>query len=243
MTTETPTHDPDAEFYKALIKAKAQFEPLHKTKTNPHFKSAYAGLDDIAAAVDAALAKNGFNVVHQVARDTFITTLRHVGGGYAESVMPMPAFDNPQKMGSWITYAKRYGKAALLDLVADEDDDGNAAAGPPAGVGGRDSSRPAGGSQPGFPSNDPPPADLPGRARASAVFGKLKDEFGDEPPWEGQKGQVLEDVFGTKSTKEIQAMHPDEINDCLRKYWDKAILAAKGGGAETSHPLDDPGVF
>lgn len=36
----------------------------------------------------------------------------------------------PQGMGSAYTYGRRYGLAALLGIVADEDDDGNAASAP-----------------------------------------------------------------------------------------------------------------
>ncbi|MHC5731862.1 MAG: ERF family protein, partial [Nostoc sp.] len=35
----------------ALIKAKAEFQPIHKNKTNPHYKSKYADLDSVLDAV------------------------------------------------------------------------------------------------------------------------------------------------------------------------------------------------
>jgi hypothetical protein len=45
---------------------------------------------------------------------------------WQESTCPLPDTVDSQKLGSAITYARRYNKLALLDIVADEDDDGNA---------------------------------------------------------------------------------------------------------------------
>ena len=41
----------------ALITAKAQFNPIHKNKVNPHFKSKYATLDEILEANDSSSRK------------------------------------------------------------------------------------------------------------------------------------------------------------------------------------------
>ena len=46
-----------------------------------------------------------------------------------EETLPIISRDanDPQKMGSAITYAKRYGLQAMFGIPADEDDDGNKA--------------------------------------------------------------------------------------------------------------------
>jgi hypothetical protein len=219
MTPEASHHTQEAAFHKALIKAKGQFGPLQKTKTNPHFKSAYAGLDDIAAAVDDALAKNGFTVRHESRTSPevgayFLSILHHVDGWHVSTQSPMPTFDNPQKWGSWQTYAKRYGKAALLDLVADDDDDGNAAASTP-GTGGtsRDSGSPAGGSG----------GDTPGGERVRVVLGKLKDQYGDGPPWEGDKARALKYVFGSSHIPTLKKRTEEQLNEAIRKNWDSVF--------------------
>ena len=45
-------------------------------------------------------------------------------------IVPFPfAQSDPQKMGSAITYAKRYLLTTVFNVIAEEDDDGNAASG------------------------------------------------------------------------------------------------------------------
>ena len=43
------------------------------------------------------------------------------------AVYPLPETDKPHVMGSALTYARRYSMAAILNVVGEEDDDGNAA--------------------------------------------------------------------------------------------------------------------
>jgi hypothetical protein len=59
------------------------------------------------------------------------TIVMHVSGEVLTSRTPIVSQDltNPQKMGSGITYAKRYGLQAAFGLPS-EDDDGNKAAEP-----------------------------------------------------------------------------------------------------------------
>ena len=217
-------HRQEVEFHKALIKAKAQFGPLRKSKVNPHFKSAYADLVDIATAVDGPLAANGFTVSHEGRVDTagayFRTTLHHVGGHTTWTAVAMPAFENAQKWGSWQTYAKRYGKAGLLDLVADEDDDGNAAS--TAGT-----EPPAGRSAPSYSADGESPPDQPGRNRTKAILGVLNDELGDGKPWEGRKADVLIAVFGTSSIHDLWATPVADLNADIKAKWPAAMAAAK----------------
>lgn len=118
----------------ALLKAKASFGAIVKDRVNPFHKSKYATLDSVNKAVDGALIDNGLCIVSKVAateQGTFVIShLVHVSGEFdpewQESVCPLPDTVDSQKLGSAITYARRYNKLALLDIVADEDDDGNA---------------------------------------------------------------------------------------------------------------------
>jgi hypothetical protein len=119
---------------EALIKAKTNFGPIVKDRLNPFHKSRYATLDSVNKAVDGPLMENGFIVSHHLGvrfgKLYLVSRLIHVSGEFdldwQESICPIPDGLEPQKMGSAITYARRYNKLQLLDLVADEDDDGNA---------------------------------------------------------------------------------------------------------------------
>lgn len=121
------------EMVKALIKAKQEFGAIAKDKKNPHFKSEYASLDAVLAAVEPALHKHGLVLMQtiEVIGDggaVLVTKLLHESGESFDSNYPLPAATDPQKFGAGITYARRYALCALLSVTADEDDDGNTAA-------------------------------------------------------------------------------------------------------------------
>jgi len=75
--------------------------------------------------------QQGFSDNANVLHDTLTTTLIHKSGQWIQSEMPLhlPKQD-PQGQGSAVTYARRYAYMAILGLVADDDDDGNAASRP-----------------------------------------------------------------------------------------------------------------
>lgn len=116
----------------ALAKAQGEIEAASKDKTNPAFRSRYADLTAVWAACRPALAKHGISVtqwpVHSDdGRLHIITRVAHAGE-WIKSHFSIPVTkQDPQGYGSATTYAKRFTLAAALGIVADEDDDGNAA--------------------------------------------------------------------------------------------------------------------
>jgi hypothetical protein len=123
--------DMTGELVKALIAAKKAFKPLVKNKENPHFKSKYADLSALHEAVDDALQANGFAVSQPMGYDEkerygIWTKLMHTGGESLASFFALNATLEPQKLGSAITYGRRFSLASLLGIPADDDDDGNA---------------------------------------------------------------------------------------------------------------------
>jgi hypothetical protein len=106
---------------------------LPKDKTNPHYGSKYTGLDTIVETVGPLLNKHGLVWVSLPSgtRDepTLAYRLMHVESGQAiEGEMPLLLDKaSAQAMGSAITYTRRYSLCAVLNLVADDDDDGQAA--------------------------------------------------------------------------------------------------------------------
>ena len=107
-----------------------------KDGKNPHFKSTYSTLEDVIAAARQAnqfglyfmqpldIVTIGDQVV-QIVRTEIVFAKN---GDKRTSICPIRSKDNqdPQKMGSGITYAKRYSLQAAFGLPS-EDDDGNAA--------------------------------------------------------------------------------------------------------------------
>jgi len=106
-----------------------------KDGKNPHFRSTYSTLEEVIAACRKA-GQHGLTFTQLIDMDDtgrmFVKTIvMHVNGDNLVSRTPIVAQDltNPQKMGSGITYAKRYGLQAAFGLPS-EDDDGNKAAEP-----------------------------------------------------------------------------------------------------------------
>lgn len=121
----------------ALVKAQAQLKPATKDGTNPHFKSSYATLQSVWDAARAVLTPNNLAVTQTFDSRSdgeevrIATTLMHVSGQWISGTLALkPTKNDPQGAGSAITYGRRYALAAILGIVAEEDDDGNAASAP-----------------------------------------------------------------------------------------------------------------
>jgi hypothetical protein len=119
------------ELAAALAKAQGAMKPAQFNKINPHFKSRFADLNSCMDACKQPLADNGLCVMQlpeQVeGKDILVTMLAHSSGQWITSEYPLLAARmDSQGFGSAMTYAKRYSLCALLGIVADEDDDGEA---------------------------------------------------------------------------------------------------------------------
>ena len=113
---------------EALLKFHKEVGTVSKTATNPFFKKKYVPLDEILKVVSKPLIESGLVVVQMPDNKGLTTMLMHESGQWLSGKMEMmPVKDDPQAQGSAITYAKRYGLSAVLQLSTDEDDDGNAA--------------------------------------------------------------------------------------------------------------------
>lgn len=123
----------------ALAKAQGAIKGAAKGKENPFYKSSYADLACVMDACRDALSKNSIAVIQSTqydATDKWVeTVLAHSSGQWISSRYPVkPVKDDPQGLGSAVTYARRYSLMALVGIVAeDEDDDGNAASGKTSG--------------------------------------------------------------------------------------------------------------
>lgn len=126
------TSESVVELFKALVKAQSEFSVIPKGADNPFFKSKYAALPDVVQAATPILSRNGLAVTQLVTNingiDGLTTVLLHESGQFISSTAPLHLVKNdPQGHGSAITYMRRYAYMSILGLVADEDDDGNAA--------------------------------------------------------------------------------------------------------------------
>ena len=123
-----------SELAPALAKAQAAMQPANKERVNPHFRSRYADLSAIWDACRVPLTSNGLSIIQMPVdmaepnRVGLSTMLLHSSGQYIRSLVSTTLTKNDaQGIGSALTYLRRYALAAMVGIVADEDDDGNAA--------------------------------------------------------------------------------------------------------------------
>jgi hypothetical protein len=121
------------ELAAALAKAQGEILPAPKDADNPYYKTKYASLPAIREAMREAFAKHGLSVVqipevcdgHLHLR----TILLHASGQSLDCGTLTAEVDltNPQKIGAFTTYFRRYSLAAISQAVADEDLDSSEA--------------------------------------------------------------------------------------------------------------------
>lgn len=122
------------ELVSALAKAQGIMKPAIFNKVNPHFKSKYADFSSCMDACRAPLSENGIAVIQSCETNNdklnLITMLAHTSGQWMKSEFPiLTSKMDSQGIGSAMTYAKRYSLCGMVGIVADEDDDAEAAVG------------------------------------------------------------------------------------------------------------------
>jgi len=115
-------------FHQRLIAAKQSFGSIKKDGINPHFKSNYVTLEGLVSAINPALHENGLAFFHSFESDAIKCVVTD-GETDISTSLPIPTETNIQKLGSAVTYARRYTLSMLLGLVAETDDDGQEGAG------------------------------------------------------------------------------------------------------------------
>ena len=121
------------ELATALSKAQMEIKNPPFDSKNPFFKSNYASLASVRDTVIPILAKHGLTVIQNVSsRENGVACsnmLIHQSGEWLETdpfEVPVTKHD-AQGFGSACTYSRRFSLMALMAVVGDADDDGNAA--------------------------------------------------------------------------------------------------------------------
>jgi hypothetical protein len=129
--TDANTAYPDEEkaLNAALAKAQGEFPQIHKTQTADagSYTYSYVDLATILAAVRPVLAKNGLALVQRLEQGgtgpAIRTELRHEQGASIAASFPIGERpNNPQQLGSLLTYLRRYAVQAMLGIAAEDDD-------------------------------------------------------------------------------------------------------------------------
>ncbi len=131
-----------ADLAAALTKAQAEMGMAEKDGSNPFFKSSYTTFSALVEAIRGPFSRNNLaflQIPGISGADGLIieTMILHSSGQWISGEQTgRPAKDDPQGVGSLMSYMKRYGLQAMAGIPSkDEDDDGNHASGkaqPPA---------------------------------------------------------------------------------------------------------------
>lgn len=123
-----------AEIAKALADFQADMPAVTKSKTakvptksGGEYRYTYADLADISAQAMPLLRKNGlaFSACPRRAEHGYelVGLLLHTSGESLQGALPLNG-NQPQEIGSALTYARRYLLGCMTGLVTDDDDDG-----------------------------------------------------------------------------------------------------------------------
>lgn len=113
--------------YKKLLEFQKLGISIKKGTENPFYKSSYANLNEVLEKVTKPLNDLGVVIIQSVQLDGLETTLYDVEDDtYVTSRVEFVQKTDAQKLGSNITYNRRYALVTLLCLE-DHDDDGNKA--------------------------------------------------------------------------------------------------------------------
>lgn len=200
---------------KALAKANKGVKNPQKNATNPHFRNKYATLDSVIDAYKSSYLDNGITVLENPqtvdGKVGVEITLLHESGQYIthDPFMLPPGKNDAQGHGSSITYCRRYALSAVMNIAADEDDDGHGASqGKPQGQ----TNRPASNGKPEG-QVDPNLITPPQIKALGTKVSIIAKNSGDDQKSVYEKAAA---VFGiTKATKELTKGEASKIIDYL----------------------------
>lgn len=112
-----------------LFDLQQEIGKISKDASNPFYKSKYFDINSLINQLNPLLKKYRLLLLQPIEEDCVYSKLICIDGtGGVISALKLPEINDPQKLGSAITYYRRYTLASLLGLQA-VDDDANVASG------------------------------------------------------------------------------------------------------------------
>ena len=225
---------------EALSKAQGSMSAAAMDGNNPHFRSRYATLTAVWDACRKPLADNGLAVVQAFRVDEnglllLVTKLVHTSGEWMLSEYPVtPQKNDPQGFGSAVTYARRYTLSSLVGVVADDDDDGNAASGqqaPARQANGNAKPAPVqvatGNGAPAAQNGNGDDSDKPSDKQQKALHAKGMDLYGSKELWTIKRAELVKAVTKGRSESANDLTKPE-----MKKLLDGLDAKIKARDAE-----------
>ena len=112
--------------YSKLYDLQNELGAISKDATNPFYKSKYFDINSLIGQLKPLLQKHNLVLIQPITDNQVRSVIVDLDGGSVESSIQLPNDLAAQKLGSAITYFRRYTLQSLLALQA-IDDDGNLA--------------------------------------------------------------------------------------------------------------------
>jgi len=108
---------------KKLFNLQQEIGTISKDASNPFYKSKYFDVNSLIKQLQPLLKKHRLLLLQPIEEDCVYSKLICIDGtGGVLSALKLPDLNDPQKLGSAITYYRRYTLASLLGLQAVDDD-------------------------------------------------------------------------------------------------------------------------
>ena len=112
--------------YNKLYKVQKEIGAISKDSKNPFYNLKYFDINSLIKQVTPILEKHKLLLLQPIREGKQYSVIIDLDGGSFESSLTLPTDLDAQKIGSAITYYRRYTLQSLLALQS-EDDDGNSA--------------------------------------------------------------------------------------------------------------------
>jgi len=116
---------------KRILEIKKAIGKLEKTAENPFYKSKYVDINTLLDVISPELESKGLLLLQPLTqidgRPALWTKIMDVESNKTilEDFITLPDLQDPQKMGSAITYYRRYSIISMFSLQAEDDDANN----------------------------------------------------------------------------------------------------------------------
>ena len=106
-----------------LIEVKKEINPIKKDQVNPFTKSKFFDINTLIGEIEPILLKHGLLLTQPIIDGSVHTVIKDAETSeIVASEIELPKGIDPQKMGSAITYYRRYTLVSLLALQSLDDD-------------------------------------------------------------------------------------------------------------------------
>ncbi len=106
-----------------LFNLQQEIGTISKDASNPFYKSKYFDINSLINQLNPLFKKHKLLLLQPIEEDMVYSKLICIDGtGGVISALKLPEINDPQKLGSAITYYRRYTLASLLGLQAVDDD-------------------------------------------------------------------------------------------------------------------------